>query len=296
MDFEQIECFLMLAREQNFSRAADEMNLSQSSVSKKIKTLEEELHTCLFERGQRKTILTDTGIQFQSFAQKAYGDYEQMLLLLGQRGPEKKYRLRLGVLPITEAYQLNQKFAKFQLKYEDIQLEIQELEQTDILRKVDNGQLAFGFARFSEKLLRDYETIPILKDELVIICGKSHPLGTRKELALTDLRDCEFAMLNTKSEIYQQFMENCHEQRIPIRISHIINRHTVLFNMLGGNRLLSVLPKEMFSVREYPDLVRIPLTDSMETVCGLIFRKGVSLNRQQRKLADLLKSFSCLTE
>ena len=296
MDFEQIECFLMLAREQNFSRAADEMNLSQSSVSKKIKTLEGELHTCLFERGQRKTILTDTGVQFQKFAQKVYGDYEQMLLLLGQSGPEKKYRLRLGILPVAEAYRLNQKFAEFQLKYEDIQLEIQELEQTDILYKVDNGLLDFGFARFSEKLLRNYETFPVLKDELVIICGRSHPLAARKELALTDLADREFAMLNAKSEIYQQFTEICHEQRIPIRISHIINRHAVLFNMLRGNRLLSVLPKEMFSVREYPDLIGIPLTDPVETVCGLIWKRGGSLNRTQKKLADLFKTFNRLKE
>jgi len=77
MDIRSLSCFIAVAEELHFRRAADRLNLTQPSLSQRIRLLEEEVGTALFERDRRHVALTPAGLAFLEPARKAVANVAQ---------------------------------------------------------------------------------------------------------------------------------------------------------------------------------------------------------------------------
>ncbi len=289
MDFEHIHCFLTLAKTHNFSRAAETLHLSQSSVSKRIRGLEQELHTKLFDRSQTFTTLTPAGQHFHTFALTVYTEYEKICQTMQQFDFQKQQSVRLGILPISDAYGISYHLARFQLQYTDIQLDVRELQQSDILQLLNDGQLDFGLIRFFSQMSEKFCSLPLFTDELKIVCSRRHPFHDRSLISLSNLADQDFVMLSPKSEIYQQFSRLCLQHQLSVRIAHVVNRHSVLFNMLLQKQLLTILPEHLIPVSEYPGLISIPLLEAPTSTCGLIYKTAKKLSAWEQTFLNVTR-------
>ena len=81
---DQLEFFMEICREKNFSRAAENLLVSQSSLSKQIKHLEDEVGVILFHRTLKATTLTPEGEAFFEYAEKILENYQQMKTVMEQ--------------------------------------------------------------------------------------------------------------------------------------------------------------------------------------------------------------------
>lgn len=103
---EQIQYFLSIKKYNGFSIAANELCISQSSLSKQIKALEKELDTILFDRTSRITTLTPAGEDFAIYAEKFLADYNNIILNMKKHSISKKYTLKIGTIAVLTQYGL----------------------------------------------------------------------------------------------------------------------------------------------------------------------------------------------
>lgn len=147
MNFAQLKYFLAVAREEKFSTAAESSYVSQSSLSKQIKSLEEELGVDLFVRSAKGAALTPAGEVFHEFATKTYRRYEDVLVRLEQYADTAHLHIRIGALPLVSDYGLHADLAAFQVENMGIQIDFVERSQQEIVRRLELDRLDLAILR-----------------------------------------------------------------------------------------------------------------------------------------------------
>jgi LysR family transcriptional regulator, transcription activator of glutamate synthase operon len=104
MNLNQLKYFLAIVKTGSFSNAADDMYISQSSMSKQIKALETELGVDLFKREHSKVYLTEIGAEFAKYAEMTIKQHNDMLLYLDEFATKKSNTIRFGSIPVVSSY------------------------------------------------------------------------------------------------------------------------------------------------------------------------------------------------
>ena len=106
MTLEQLQYFVVIVETGTFLGAAEELHLSQSSLSKSIQRMERELNVVLFDRSGRSARLTEAGHQFYNDAKNVLSAYTQLINNLNQIKDSNENTLKLGLLPIQESFRI----------------------------------------------------------------------------------------------------------------------------------------------------------------------------------------------
>ncbi len=183
--------FYEVVRHRSFSKAAEELFISQPAVTKHIKGLEHKVGTRLIERGRGGFHLSEAGkILFKS-AQKISNHLREVENHLGRLQKEHHGLLRIGT---TESYSrclMPKLLSGFQNLFPSIKIALdvgnsEEIEKS--LTAYRNDLALIGMTKVSSK----FESIPFLKEELVLIVSSSHPTAKREKISLKTIRKFPF--------------------------------------------------------------------------------------------------------
>ena len=144
MEIGQLEAFERVAREGNFTRAADKMNLTQPSISIRISTLEAELGGALFERGGRQLNLTPLGQELLPYAERILAIIEDSLIIGRKYVAGKLGRVAIAVLDTLATYMLPKPMERFRTNYPAIDFSIKLRLQRDIFNMLYDGTATLG--------------------------------------------------------------------------------------------------------------------------------------------------------
>jgi len=282
----QLEYFLAVARSKKFSRAAEDSYVSQSSLSKQIKALEEELGVDLFIRSSAGVSLTPAGETFLEFARKTCRDHESVLLDLERYNTSAHFRVRIGALPLMGAYDLNSDLADFQLDNMATQIDVCERNQDDILRRLEMGRLDVAILRTDLLPADEYDWVTLVRDEIVIVCSNNHPLARARRVPVGDLENERFVMLEKQSIIYTLFVEECRKNGFVPNVIFTHARHETLLSAVNRNIGITALPRGLTHGRNETSLSCIPLQDPLYSEIGLVTPKGRRLTPMAEKLVQ----------
>ena len=272
MTIVQIKHFLAILEYNSFSNAAEEMFISQSALSKQIKSLENELGTALFVRSNNKISLSPGGNLFSKYAKIINEAYEAMireLSSLDESAPAGT--VALGTLPLITDYSIMKILASFQ-KVSNIQVNITEGDQNLILHLLSTKKIDLAILRLDYVPKKSYEYHPIRSDDFVFVCAKKH-----RELLPEDspavspkmLSGFSFIMLNKESDIYKLCADYFYRLNITPKIKFIAGRHLYLLNMVDTGLGVTLLPKNMVDTSVFPDLLVYPLEEPLDTLLGV---------------------------
>ena len=132
MELDQMRYFLRVAERGNFTRAAEDLGISQPALSRSIQKLEEELEQPVFERKTRSVSLTEAGVLLQSRAQQVLAIIEDTKAEITDDG--QSGRVRVGAIPTIAPYFLPDLLRQFSSKFPKATLIVQE-NTTDVLLK-----------------------------------------------------------------------------------------------------------------------------------------------------------------
>ena len=135
----QLEQFLAVARAKNFTRAAKELHLSQSALSRSVQKLEDQLGQPLFERKPREVTLTDFGLILQEQAKKILDLVDDTISALSEEN--QKGRIRLGAIPTIAPYFLPKLLHEFSLAHPQISVLVQEDTSEELIQRCQRGEL-----------------------------------------------------------------------------------------------------------------------------------------------------------
>jgi LysR family transcriptional activator of glutamate synthase operon len=280
----QLEYFLAVARSRNFSRAAEDCYISQSSLSKQIKALEKELSVDLFVRSSAGVHLTPAGEMFSSFAGNTHRDYERVLLSLGRYSAGAHDRVRLGAVPLMEAYDLDSTLADFQIDNMDTQVDLFEREQANLLRRLEMDQVDVAIM-ITNNLSRDeYDWVALVRDEIVIVCSNHHPLARAHRISLGELKDERFVMLDVNSANHEIFCGECRKEGFFPNVIFMHTRHRPLLSAVKRGIGITALARGLTHTKDEAAFCCVPLERPFYMETGLVFRKDRELTPWAEKL------------
>lgn len=290
MNLAQLEYFLAVARSRNFSRAAENSYVSQSSLSKQIKALEKTLGVELFVRSSAGVSLTPAGELFLEFAGKTHREYEFVRLSLGRYSAAAQDRVRLGAVPLIEAYDLDSTLADFQIDNMGTQVDLVEREQANLLRRLEMDQLDVSIMITNNLSREKFDWVKLVRDEIVIVCSNHHPLARTHRVALGDLRDERFVMLDASSANYAIVGEECRKEGFFPNVTFTHTRHRPLLSAVKRGIGITALARGLTHTKDEAAFSCVPLDKPFYMETGLVFRRDRRLTPWTEKLVKFFAS------
>lgn len=240
MEINKLRTFVDLAKTLSFSETAENLYISQSTISKQIKGLEKELGQKLFERNNKNVTLSDYGKLILPNAKK-------IVLLsdwISKETSEFKNnsgQIRLGIIPTFANYDIFKQTMNYQKLRPDINLALQEIETNQLVNTLKQKQVDVAFIRtlMPEKL--DFEKIIIAQESFTVCLNREHTLANRRKIELADLKDENFIMLAKNSLLYEPVINLCQKAGFEPKISFVSDRMSSIFQMVKSNQGVAIL-------------------------------------------------------
>jgi LysR family transcriptional regulator of gallate degradation len=188
MDLRQLEYFLRVAQRKNISTAAAELNITQPTLTKSIKLLEDQLGVKLFDRLPRGVALTSFGLTLLRHAEAVHvqvkdAGNEITALRSGTFGT-----VVIGAGPAWLRRHLPLAVAQVIAKHPDIHIQIDGSFDESLLRALRQGELDFVVAEIpSPEDQQDLDITRLTSDRLGVCCRAGHPLASRRDVTMRDL-------------------------------------------------------------------------------------------------------------
>ena len=160
MEVEYLYEFTVIAKLESFSRAAEELCISQSSLSKHILTLERELGVSLLLRNSRNVALSPVGAQILPLAAQIAELKNKIRVAADKQSSRDKTILGIASIPVMAQYNITGLLARFQREYPKVTLEIMEREQQELGELLESGKCELAFTR---RMLEKEENLEYLE-------------------------------------------------------------------------------------------------------------------------------------
>ena len=206
MDLHQLYVFTKVVEHKSFSKAADDIFLSQSTVSSHIHSLEKMLNVRLFDRFGRDTVLTPYGERLYYWAQELLKLKDQALFDLTQGMHDYHGSIRLAASSVPGQFIVPKMVKQFRETYPDVIFHINQSSSKFVAEKILNGSVDIGI--LGEKYENEkLHYIPLLKEKLVLITSMQMKL--KSPVAIQEIKKYPFIMRNSDSgtnAILQRFL------------------------------------------------------------------------------------------
>jgi LysR family transcriptional activator of glutamate synthase operon len=286
MDQRQVQYFLSIVEKGSFSSAADYHYVSQSTLSKKIIALEEELGITLFDRSKRNVKLTEAGESFLGHAQRLNDTYKSMVDDLKEFKFEGE-SLAIGTIPVVTEYGITGLIAGFRQHYPHINISMQELDGMNILPALEDHRFDIAFTRQNYLDHDKYDSFLVINDIFKVIVSKNNPLASRSSIQLKELSDQNFIVFDQVTGLHRVIIDECSKVGFEPTIFYSSHQKMSVFSLVGANIGIALMPVKIFDYHKSPEITAIVLEDTIECNIVLVSRK----NRKRSVIAGTFIDF-----
>lgn len=281
MEIKQVQYFLSIVETGSFSAAADNLFISQSSLSKQIIALEKSLDVQLFDRSKRKVSLTEAGKAFEKHAQTFYDLYKSMLVDIGEfrkTSPE----ISIAAIPVIAQYGITTYIAKFRAAYPDIKLVLEEREASTVLPALLQNKYDLAFARDYGVDTNQFSILEVVTDKLIVAVSKNHPLAEHASVALSELSNENFIMFNKGTLVYELALNACQSAGFEPRVFYSSLRGASIIGLVASNSGVALMMEKVLNYYRRPDVVAIPLTETFTSKIVITYSKEKKLSKSTK--------------
>lgn len=291
MELRVLKYFLTIANEQNISKAADIIHITQPTLSRQIMDLEDELGVKLFERNKqnRKFLLTEEGIRFYNYAQEIVQLSDKTVEEFKSSNSEISGKIFIGAGETSVISTVARAFYNLKQKHPRLEINLFSSEAYTISERMDKGLCDFGlFIGFRNEKYNTF-TLP-QKDVWGLLTHKDNPLAKYKTIKKENLLEhYEPIMVSqqaqTKKELLDWFGGSTAKY-------NIIGTYNLLYNasVFVQNKVCSALTLDgIISTNKENDLRFIPLEPTIESEVVIAWKKGIKLSKSAQLLLEELK-------
>ncbi len=209
MDLDQLRYFLGVAERQNFTKAAEEMHISQSALSRSIQRLENELGQPVFERKTRSVALTEAGKLLRSRAQQVLAILKDTKAEITDDG--ESGCIRVGAIPTIAPYYLPRILQEFSEEYPKANLVVQEKTTDELLKSCTQGEVDLAILALPLPV-RYLEVEELFEEELFLVLPADHELAAKDKIRLTDVEPYPFVLLNEAHCLTDNIVSFCRQR------------------------------------------------------------------------------------
>ncbi|GHC44019.1 transcriptional regulator CynR [Streptomyces cinnamoneus] len=272
LELRHLRYLLAVAEHGNFTRAAEDLHISQPTLSQQIKQLERTLGVQLLDRTGRTVRLTDAGAVYTDHARRALRDLAAAERAVHDVQDLSHGHLRLGVTPTFTAYLVGPLTAELHARHPGIGLTLAELTQDRIEAALLADDLDLGIA-FAGPHPPGIAATSLFTESLSLVTG-THPTRTPPEpLPARALKDRQLALLSSDFATRGHIDAYFSGQRVAPRIAVEANSIQALTEIVRRTPLATVLPDAI--THDHPHLTPVPLDPPLPTrTVALLRREG----------------------
>ncbi|MFB9145044.1 LysR family transcriptional regulator [Halomonas alkalicola] len=189
MDTQSLQAFLAVAESGSFSRAAEQLHLTQPAVSKRIAVLEAQINARLFDRIGRAVSLTEAGRVLLPRARQILVMVDDSRRALGNLEGSVAGSLTLATSHHIGLHRLPPLLKAYTRAHPEVRLDLHFLDSEEAYQGVLDGALEIAVVTLAPHPEPQLEVVPVWVDRLCFVCAHDHPLARRKRVALREL--CE---------------------------------------------------------------------------------------------------------
>ncbi|MEN3294146.1 MAG: LysR family transcriptional regulator, cyn operon transcriptional activator [Burkholderiales bacterium] len=239
METRHLRYFLAVAATQHMTRAALQVNVTQSTLSHQIRQLEELLGTVLFDRVGRGIRLTQAGEVFRGFAQRALKEIEDGAMALSELDKLLRGHLRIGVIHTFNSTLIPPVLSKFVTAYPDVHVTAEEMTALKTEESIMEGDIDLGIA-FAPCIHEEIESEPLFDEELVLITRKDKLARAGKAMHASGLAELKLALL-TRRYMTRRLIDEAFGQYVGANVILEMNSIDALLNTVRTGALSTVL-------------------------------------------------------
>lgn len=242
----QLRTFEAVARLKSFSRAAEELHVTQPTVSKQIRLLHEEVGLPLLEQIGKKVFLTEAGEQLYATCAdwlETWGRFEQTIADL--KGI-KQGRLRVAAVTTTK-YFMPRLLGPFCAQYPGIDIALEVVNRDRLLERLARNQDDLYVMGVPPDGL-DIEREPFMENPLVVLAPASHPLARRKRIPFADLANEPFIVRERGSGTRLTVERVFQERNVPLKIKMELGSNEAIKQAVAGGLGLALLSQSTLSL------------------------------------------------
>lgn len=242
MDIRNIHTFIRVAELKSFTKAAEELNYVQSTVTMQIQQLEKELGYPLFDRIGKKVSLTSLGMEFLTYAYEILHAVEKAEML-GKDSDNIHGILRLGVSESILFGAMMELLPAFKAKYKNLDLRIKTGHTTELLEQLKQNQLDMLYLSANLNTEPDLRRHYVHREYMVFLAGAGHSLALRKKISLKEVLTHDFLVTEREGICCGRLRELTEQYHVTFNDSVEIDNIFVIAELVEKGMGLAFLPE-----------------------------------------------------
>ena len=286
MELRQLKYFITSADTLNFTEAARQCFITQSTLSQQIKQLETELGVQLFERIGKRVFLTETGRDFLPYARQTVADADYGMQRIKDMEDLKTGRLCIGTTFGLSAL-ITDAIARFSEQYPEIHLEVMFLKQDELIDAVRERKV--DFALTFEMMKKDdlFTEQPVETYHLCAIVSDQNPLAQQATVSLRQLADYNICTPARGMNARRMFDSLTNKKGIELQPKLEINEIHTLLHLVRTGRWVAILVDSITHGEE--GLCAVPLREAaLPMPVVWLYPKDMYIRKAMQKFMELI--------
>lgn len=290
MDIRTLRYFVEVVRQQSFTRAAQKMFVTQPTISKMLRNLEDELGCTLLIRDGRKLLMTDTGQVVYQRGLTILAEFRQLEAELGDINHLNRGVLRLGIPPMVGML-MTGPISLYRQRYPGVELRISEFGGLTVQQAVMNGELDLAVTALPVEDEHVFSTLPLFRHPLCVLVPRSGPWTSRTSIEPAELAAHPLLIYNEDFSLSRQLMHLFQEHGFTPRIAVRSGQWDFLAAMVQAGIGLAILPEPICQKLDKATLMWLPLESELSWQLGMIWREGVYISQSAQAWIACCKEF-----
>lgn len=287
MTIRHLKIFTTVADAGGMSKAAKELHITQPSISQAIAELEKYYGVKLFERLSQKIYLTKEGELMLSFSRHILDSFEQMEKAMNQA--VEKSSLRIGCSVSVGTCLIEEILDEVRERIPQCQISVVVTNSSEIERAILTNEVDIGIV---EGILKNKDLVitPVCEDELVVVCGRQHPLGRETSVTLDMLQGQDYASRESGSAERNQYEKLFEEAGLQLNRVFCSTNTEAIKNAVIHGRGIAIFSRRM--VKEAVargEMLVIPVRDiTVKRNIDLVMHKNKYISNEIKIMQQIL--------
>ena len=287
MDIRVLRYFLAVAREQSFSVAAERLYLSQPTLSRQLKELEDELGKPLLVRSSKGVTLTEEGMILRARAEEIISLFDKAEQEVRQSGEQVTGMVHIGAGETYTVKLIADTAQHLHEDYPDIQYSLYSADGSDVIEKLDKGLLDFGIV-FQNVDASKYNTIELpLKDTFGVLMRRDDPLADngKETITLSELRGKPL-IIPRQPNHNLMFLETIGIDEGTVRVAA---QYNLLYNgsvMASEGMGYCICIDKLINVTGSSNMCFKPFSPPIEAICSFIWKRNAVFSKAAEKFLE----------
>lgn len=263
MELRHLRYFITVAEELSFSKAALKLHTAQPSLSQQIKDLEDDIGVQLFHRTKRKVELTEEGLVFLEQARLTLTQADKAITMARQVAAAKVQYLKIGFVPSAEIRIFPYILPRLRVKLPKLQIRTLNLKESDQIAELKKGDLDIIFIN-QEFQNEVFASQLILKEPLVFMLPKHHPLAQLTEIPVGQLNGLAITVLSQKlsQPLFDTITQYIEQRQIQFQTISEANSIAESIQTVHSGQSCAILPSYMQALATDQMVIR-PLSHAL---------------------------------